>query len=380
MQNNRTKTVLTIRQLAQRIGAKLIETGSVRVRAPFCRESQNGNLPKRKKGRLGSPRSKIMGVNAIEAAGRTEVTFLTDDRHKSKLEQSEAAAVIVAKEVQGLGKPQLLVDNVEAGLIAALNVFAPRLHLRCGIHPTAIVERGAEIAQSVSVGPGVVIAKGVQICENSVIGAGCKIGENSRIGRNSRLCENVVIYHNCIIGNNVSVQANTTIGSVGFGYYLLEGQHKLIPHNGGVLIEDFVEIGANCCIDRAKFGNTIIGAGTKIDNLVQIAHNVVIGKCCLIAGQAGLAGSAKLGDGVVLAGQAGVGDHVKVGDGAAVAAQSGVLQDKAAGQQVFGTPAIELKEALRIAGLTRRLPKFAEQLRRLAKRVEELEAAKNDKK
>ncbi len=175
------------------------------------------------------------------------------------------------------------------------------------------------------------------------------------------------------------IQANSTIGSTGFGYSFIGGSHKLIPHNGGVAIEDFVEIGANCCIDRAKFGNTIIGAGTKIDNLVQIAHNVVIGKCCLIAAQAGISGSCKLGDGVVLGGQVGLADNIEIGDGTMIGAQSGVHDSIAAGQQFAGSPAIERREAFRILCLTRRLPKMAEQLKQLSKRMERLEAAEDDK-
>jgi UDP-3-O-[3-hydroxymyristoyl] glucosamine N-acyltransferase len=146
-----------------------------------------------------------------------------------------------------------------------------------------------------------------------------------------------------------------------------------------VVIEDFVEIGANCCVDRAKFGNTIIGAGTKIDNLVQIAHNVVIGKCCLIAALVGVSGSCRLGDGVVLGGQVGLADNVEIGDGTMVGAQSGVAHDIAAGQRFLGSPAIDIREAFRIIGLTIRLPKMAEQLKRLNKRVEGLEAAEDDK-
>jgi len=231
----------------------------------------------------------------------------------------------------------------------------------------------------VSVGAGVVIDDGVEIGKNSVIGSGCKIGENSKLGKNCRLDSNVVIYHNCRLGNNVVIQANSTVGSTGFGYSFIDGAHRLIPHNGGVVIEDFVEIGANCCIDRAKFGNTIIGAGTKIDNLVQIAHNVVIGRCCLIAAQVGISGSCKLGDGVVLGGQVGLADNIKIGDGAMIGAQSGLSHSIAAGQQLMGSPALEKRESFRIFGLWRRLPKMAELLKQLHKRVEKLEAAEDDK-
>jgi len=226
----------------------------------------------------------------------------------------------------------------------------------------------------------VVIDDGVEIGENSIITGGCKIGENSSIGNNCRLDSNVVIYHNCRLGNNVIVQANSTIGSTGFGYSFIDGAHRLIPHNGGVVIEDFVEIGANCCVDRAKFGNTVIGAGTKIDNLVQIAHNVVIGKCCLIAALVGVSGSCKLGDGVVLGGQVGLADNIEIGSGVMVAAQSGVMSDVPDGQKVLGSPAIESREAFRIISLTMRLPEFAKQIKNLTKRLESLEAAKDDKK
>ena len=189
-----------------------------------------------------------------------------------------------------------------------------------------------------------------------------------------------MVYHNCSIGNNVIIQANSTIGSVGFGYSFIDGSHKLIPHNGGVVIEDFVEIGACCCIDRAKFGNTKIGAGTKIDNLVQIAHNVIIGRCCLIAGQVGISGSCKLGDGVILAGQVGLGDNIEMGDGAIAGAKAGVPHSVDAGKRVLGSPALEVTEMIRIFSLMRRLPKMADTLKQLQKRMEGLESSKDDKK
>jgi len=184
---------------------------------------------------------------------------------------------------------------------------------------------------------------------------------------------------NCRLGNNVVIQANSTVGSTGFGYSFIEGVHRLIPHIGGVIIEDFVEIGANCCIDRAKFDNTIIGTGTKLDNLVHIAHNVVIGKCCLITAQCAIAGSSKLGNGVVMGGQVGVRDNIEIGDGAMIAGQSGVIQDVPAGQTLFGTPALETKEEFRIISARRRLPDMAKQIKQLIKRVERLEAAEDDK-
>ncbi len=343
---------LTIAQLAKRLGAELVGNGSKQITA----------------------------VRAVETADEDTITFVTDPRHIPKLKNSHAAAVIIDRAVETLEKPQLLVKNVNAALIETLNIFAPKLKPPAeGIDPTAKIGKDVKIAKGVSIAPGVVIDDEARIEENTVIAAGCKIGRNAKIGRNCRLDCNVVIYHNCIIGNNVIIQANTTIGSTGFGYCTIDGQHKLIPHNGGVVIEDFVEIGANCCLDRAKFGNTIIGAGTKIDNLVQIAHNTVIGKCCLIAGQVGISGSCKLGDGVVLAGQAGVTDNIEIGNDAMVGGQSGAFHNIPAGKQVFGTPATDKTEAIRIIALTRRLPKLVNEVKKLTARIERLEAAKDDK-
>jgi len=349
---------LTIAQLANRLKAELAGQGDP--------------------DKIGS--RQISAVGPVETADESEVTFVSDDKHKAALEGSHAGAVIVSARLDGLDKPQLIVKNVNAALIEALNIFTPKLKpVTAGIDPTAKLAHDVKIAEGASVGAGVVIDDGVEIGQNSIIRSGCKIGENSKVGKNCRLDSNVVIYHNCRLGNNVVIQANSTVGSTGFGYSFIDGAHRLIPHNGGVVIEDFVEIGANCCIDRAKFGDTIIGAGTKIDNLVQIAHNVVIGKCCLIAAQAGISGSCKLGDGVVLGGQVGLADNIKIGDGAMIGAQSGLSHSIVAGQQLMGSPALEKRESFRIFGLWRRLPKMAELLKQLHKRVEKLEAAEDDK-
>ena len=347
---------LTIEQLAKRLGAEL--TG-------------NANEISRQ----------IIAVCPIKTAVENEVTFVTDDKHKTAISQSHASAVIVSARIDGLDKPQLIVKNVDAALIETLRIFAPKLQaLTEGIDPTARLADNVKIAKGVYVGANVVVDNGAEIGQNSIIGSGCKIGENSKLGEHSRLDSNVVIYHNCCIGNNVIIQANSTIGSTGFGYSFIDGEHRLIPHNGGVIIEDFVEIGANCCVDRAKFGNTIIGAGTKIDNLVQIAHNVVIGKCCLIVALAGIAGSCKLGDGVVLGGQAGMADNIEIGDGTMIGGQAGVMSNVPAGQKLAWTPAIKREDAMRTIGLVLRLPKMAQQLKQLSKRIEKLEAAEDDKK
>jgi len=289
--------------------------------------------------------------------------------------------VIVAKAIDGCAKPQLVVKNVDAALIAAMKIFSPKLtHPVAGIHPSAVIEKTAQIAPTASIGPGAYVGHNAKIGQETCVSAGCSIGENSVIGNNCRLDANVVIYHNCTIGNNVIILANTTIGSMGFGYSFFDGRHNLIPHNGGVVIEDCVEIGANCCVDRAKFGNTIIGAGTKIDNLVQIAHNIVIGKCCLIVAQAGIAGSCKLGNGVVVGGQVAIAPHITIGDDTMLAARTGVVADLPAGQKMAGAPAVEIREALRIAMAQQRLPELLKQVKELTHKVAGLEAAKNNTK
>jgi UDP-3-O-[3-hydroxymyristoyl] glucosamine N-acyltransferase len=352
MQEKQTKT-LTAAQLAQCIGAELLGEGSVPIK----------------------------GVSTIEEASAGEITFLSDEKHRAKLAGSHASAVITAKAIEGCSMPQLIVKNVDAALIAALTAFAPKLVPPvCGIHPSAVVEPTAQVAPTASIGPAAYIGHNAKVGERSSIAAGCCVGEDSVIGSDCRLDPNVVVYHNCTIGSNVILLANTTIGSTGFGYVYFDGRHNLVPHNGGVIIEDFVEIGANSCVDRAKFGNTIIGAGTKIDNLVQIAHNVTVGKCCLIVAQVGIAGSCKLGNGVVLGGQVGMADHITIGDGTMVAAQSGVVTDLPAGQKMGGTPAREIRETLRIVMAEQRLPDLVKQVKELTHKVAELEAAKNNTK
>ncbi|MFH1616253.1 MAG: UDP-3-O-(3-hydroxymyristoyl)glucosamine N-acyltransferase [Planctomycetota bacterium] len=349
MSNN----ALTVVELAERIDARLIGRGD----AP------------------------IVSVSTLQQAGPNDITFLSDTKHISKLKASNAAAVIVPAEIKGLDKIQLAVENVDVALIAVLEALAPKLSpAAAGLHSTAVIGQNCRISATASIGPHVVIADGVAIGDGSILGAGCSIGENSRIGSKCRLDNNVVVYHNCTIGSNVVIQANSTIGSTGFGYVPVEGVPKLIPHNGTVKIEDFVEIGAGCCIDRAKFGSTIIGMGTKIDNLVHIAHNVVIGRCCIIAGQAGIAGSSELGNGVMLGGQVGISDHKKIGDFAKIGAQAGVIDDIEPGSEMLGTPAHNAREVIREWLLIRRLPQMFEQLKRLKARMRDLESAENNKK
>ncbi len=336
---------LTLAGIAERIGGAVVGDGSVEV---------------------GS-------VNSIGDAGVGEITFVTSDEHVLLLGKSGASAVIVSAVIEGAGITQLVVDNVQKALIEVLELFAPRLRPTWGVHPAALVEKNAEIGSDVCIGPGAYIGHNVRLGDGAVVSAGCCIGENSDIGANTRLDANVVVYHGCKIGANCVIQANCTIGGSGFGYYPVDGRPRLIPHNGSVIIEDDVEIGAGCCIDRAKFGNTVVGAGTKMDNMVQVGHNVVIGKCCLLVSQVAIGGSCRLGDGVVVGGQAGVDDHVTIGDGAMVGGGSGVTHDVEAGQKLFGTPATSFRETSRRHAMIKRLPEMGRQLKEVLKRVEQIE-------
>ena len=320
----------------------------------------------------------VTGIGPLETATKEQLTFVADLQRVKDIAKTGACALIVSEFVQ-TDKTQLKVKNVSAAMIEAINFFFSEPKVESGIDSTAKISKKARIGENVSVGPNVVIEDGVAVGESSCIGAGCFIGKNTRIGKSCRIDHNVVIYYGCDIGNFVIIKANSTIGGTGFGYAPVNGMPKLIPHVGKVVLEDFVEIGSNCCVDRAKFGETRIGAGTKTDNLVQIGHNVQIGKCCLIVSGVGIGGSAKVGNGVVLAGQVAVSDHVTLGDGAIVGAKSLVAQDVGPSAEVFGTPAMEKNEALRVWVASRKLPEFAERLRQFEKRLEKLET-KNDKK
>ncbi len=337
-------------ELAQKLGAQLLGDGVVKIR----------------------------GVNTIQGAGPEEICFFSSQKHAEKLKSCRAAGVLTQRPIADCPVAQLVVGSVDKALIAAMTIFAPGLTAQKGIHPSAVVEPDARIDPTASIGPGTYIGHHVKISEHTVIGPNCSVGENTTIGANCRLDANVAVYHNCQIGNFCIIQANTTVGSTGFGYAFIDGRHQLIPHNGGVILEDGVEIGANSCVDRAKFGNTVIGAGTKIDNLVQVAHNVVIGKACLLAGQVAIAGSTRLGDGVIMAGRSGTSDNLTIGNGVIVGGLAAIFDDIAPGQKVWGTPAIEMNAQLKSVAIFKKLPELAKELKELSKRVKQLEAAKND--
>jgi len=321
----------------------------------------------------GSGIIEIDGIGPLESAANKQITFVTEEKYFTQLKLTKAAAVITPREIEGVSIPQLIVKDVNTALIEMLKLFAPEVEaVKKGIDPSAKIGKGVKIAESAYIGYGVEIEDWVEVGENTIIFSGCKVGKGVKIGNNCHLYNNVAVHYNCLIGNNVVIQSNSVIGSIGFGYRVIKDVPKLIPHIGGVILEDFVEIGANCCVDRAKFDKTRIGMGTKIDNLVQIAHNVTIGKCCLIAGMTGIGGSCKIGDGVVLAGQVGIVDHIELANGTVIGAKSLVTSSTKPNQVLFGFPAKEKNKALRTYGIISRLPKYINQIKEMKKKVDDI--------
>ncbi|MBX7153148.1 UDP-3-O-(3-hydroxymyristoyl)glucosamine N-acyltransferase [bacterium] len=264
----------------------------------------------------------------------------------------------------------MVVDQAYEALRQTIEFFYPNEFTEQAIHHTAIVHPEAKIGEKVFIGAFCEIEKKTSIDDSAVIAKGCFIGQNSKIGRGVHLDPNVTVYPNTEIGNNVIIHSGTVIGSDGFGFYSKEGVHIKIPHIGKVIIEDDVEIGANCCIARGTLGETRIKKGTKIDNLVQIAHNVVIGEHTLIAAQAGIAGSTTIGDHVIIAGQAGIVGHIEIGNRVTIGAQAGVIGSIEEGQTVSGYPAREHSEAMKREAHISQIPKILESIKAKKKRAE----------
>ena len=317
----------------------------------------------------------VSGFSGIKEAKKNELTFLSNPKYEPLLLDTQAGVILVPRQIVCPGKTLIRVDNPSLSFTQAVNHLlkgAPDYKPR-GIHPTAVIAPGAKIARDAAVGAYTVIEDGAVIGEGCVLYANCYVGHETHLGKNCLIYPQVVLREKVSLGNRVIIHSGTVIGSDGFGYVTVDGKHLKIPQVGTVLIEDDVEIGANVTVDRARFDKTIIGEGTKIDNLVQIAHNVIIGKHCLIVAQVGISGSTHIGNYVILAGQAGIAGHLEIGDGVVVAAKSGVSRSIKAGEQVFGYPAQLLKDAFRNNAHFQRLDKYVEMIKDLKKRVEELE-------
>jgi UDP-3-O-[3-hydroxymyristoyl] glucosamine N-acyltransferase len=307
----------------------------------------------------GNPQQSIHSAANIEEAGAHQVTFIAGAKYADKLSDIHASAVIVSKGLSIVSAPAdsclLRVDDPEMAFVACLHHLYPAKVQHVLRSPQAQVDPTAILGEDVSIGPFASIGARTRIGNNCRIQAGCHIGEDVTLGDNCVLYPNVVLYDDVHLGENVIIHAGTVIGTDGFGYKFRKGEHIKFPQVGTVMIEANVEIGANTCIDRAALGATRVGEGTKIDNLVQIGHNVQIGARVLLCGQSGIGGSTVIKDLVTLAAQAGVADHVTVGRQAIVFAQSGVTKDVADQDQVIGFPAANRKQALRDMAAMRRL-------------------------
>jgi len=316
----------------------------------------------------------IAGVRALEEAGPADVTFVTDARHLPRLETSRAGAVILPESVAAAARPVLRTANPYLTLARALAVLHPPAAVPAGIEPTAVVAGDSRVDPGAAIGPLCVIASGVEIGAGTVLDAQVFVGANVRIGRECRIFPQVTVRDGTHIGDRVIVHPGAVIGADGFGYARDGARYVKMPQIGRVILEDDVEIGANVTIDRGTLGATRVGRGTKIDNLVQIAHNVQVGEDTVIVAQVGISGSSQIGSRVTIAGQVGVVDHVRIGDDVTVGAQAGVTKDVPPGTVVLGSPAMPHLEFKRQLAATARVPQLGKALRGLEERLRTVES------
>jgi UDP-3-O-[3-hydroxymyristoyl] glucosamine N-acyltransferase len=317
--------------------------------------------------------NEILQISSLENADEGSITFLSDNKLKETAHSCKASVIIVKKGEPIVGKINLEVEDPYLAYAYVAQLFediSPEFNN--GINLNAIVDSSSDIHATVSVGPGSVIGKKCTIGENTVIDANCVLESNVKIGTGCRINSGVIIRRDCVIGNRVIIQSGTVIGSEGFGNALDGKTFVRIPCFGNGDIEDDVEIGANVTVDRGNFKSTIIRKGARIDNLVQIAHNVEVGENTAMAAQVGISGSVKVGNNVLLAGQAGFVGHIEIGDGAFVGAKAGVSKSVAPGEKVTGYPARDIMKTRRIEAAQQYLPEMHKELKRLRKEIETL--------
>lgn len=319
----------------------------------------------------------ITGFSTVDEAEPGEVTFLGNPRYQPKLKKSAASAVLVTPDFNDAPEDMALiaVDNPTLAFQSIIARFGPqKSQVTLGIHPSAVIGHTVSINRSkVSVGPNAVIENDVVVGDGCAIHAGAFIGRGTRIGENSVIHANAVVKDRCLIGARVIIHSCSVIGSDGFGYEFSEGKHVKLDQVGIVQLDDDVEIGSCTTIDRARFGRTWIGEGSKIDNLVQIAHNVIIGKHSIIVAQVGISGSTRIGNNVTMAGQVGVAGHLNIGDQITIMAKSGITKDMKEPGAYTGYPAKPLMEGRRVLALNTRLPEMFDMLKKMEQRLEKLE-------
>jgi UDP-3-O-[3-hydroxymyristoyl] glucosamine N-acyltransferase len=322
----------------------------------------------------------IKGASGIREAVEGDITFLANSKYSSLMDKTRAAAIITSSDAQGTTKPIILTQNPSLAFVKIISMFTPDdAGHPSGIDYTAVIGKNVSLGKDVTIGAYSVIGDNVTIGDNVIIYAGCYIGHHTKIGSQTLIYPHVSIRERISVGRGVIIHSGAVIGSDGFGFITIKGAHHKIPQVGTVQIDDDVEIGANVTIDRSRFGKTVIGRGTKIDNLVQIAHNVSIGENALIVAQVGVAGSVIIGNNVTLGGQAGLVGHITIGDNAVVTGQSGVAKSVPADTMVSGYPARPFMTTQRVNASLQNLPKLFSLVKELKKKIEELEAKLKDK-
>jgi UDP-3-O-[3-hydroxymyristoyl] glucosamine N-acyltransferase len=316
----------------------------------------------------------VTGISSIQDAKEGDITFLANPKYIPFSKKTKAAAIITSRDIKISGKSIIRTDNPSlafSDLIAAMT--EEEAHPFKGIHESAFIGDECAIGKNVSIGPFAIIESHAKIGDHTVVYGGSYIGHHTTIGADCLIYPNVTVREHVIIGDRVILHSGTVIGSDGFGYVQVGGIHKKIPQVGTVKIEDDVEIGANVTIDRARFDQTIIGKGTKIDNLVQVAHNVVMGENCIIISQVGISGSTTIGKGVIMGGQAGATGHLKIGEGSIIFSRGVATKSVPAFARVSGFPAKPHNEAKRINAYMQRLPHYVKMIQELQKKIGELE-------
>ncbi|MDP3143299.1 MAG: UDP-3-O-(3-hydroxymyristoyl)glucosamine N-acyltransferase [Candidatus Omnitrophota bacterium] len=323
---------------------------------------------------VGSPDILITGICGIKEAQEGDLTFVANPKYLSLMKNTQASAIITSRDIKSASKPIIRTENPSLAFAKMVSFLVPNeaVHFH-GVHKTAIIGKNVKLGKDIAIGPYVIVDDDASIGDKTIIYGGCYIGHHSVIGSENLIYSHVSIRERITIGNRVIIHSGSVIGSDGFGFATVKGLHHKIPQIGTVVVEDDVEIGANVTIDRARFDKTVIGKGTKIDNLVQIAHNVIVGENSIIAAQAGVSGSTVLGKNVLLAGQAGLVGHITLGDGVIVAAQAGVTKSIPANTKVSGYPAKPHDTAKIVNACLQRLPQLVEKVKELQKRIEELE-------
>jgi UDP-3-O-[3-hydroxymyristoyl] glucosamine N-acyltransferase len=322
---------------------------------------------------IGDDRLGITGIDSLDSAGPGSISFFADRRYKESLSKTNASAIMVREETDLFKGSQVVVPNPELAYVRVAGLFARPVPLFKGISDRASIHESSRLGKNVSVYPYAYIGKAADIGDDVVLFAGVFIGDRVKIGNRTVVYPNVSVLEDCVIGNNVIIHAGTVIGSDGFGFVQDGTTSVKIPQIGIVQIDDDVEIGANNSIDRAALGKTWIKKGVKTDNLVHVAHNVVIGEDTLVVAQAGISGSVHIGRQVIIGGQVGISDHVDIGDNAMIGSQSGIAKSVLSGEVVSGTPSMPHRLWLKTSGLIKKLPRFSERLRHLEKKLDELD-------